>query len=257
MSASGSRRVRARFGGSAFSDGRARDVGFLILVGLVTASCTSMLGIDGDYVQSIKTGSGGAGGRVSASGGSGGDGGSAETGGSISDGGGGSGTGGLSSGGAGGAGGAMEASTGCGAAAGDCPSGQKCCTSPDGTLTSCLLPEPSVGCSLTNFDCTRCPAPPSNAVAVCNASNKCDVQCIPDYQLNSNGDCVPIGSGGAGGQGGSGTGGIPPCIRTNPALHCPGLVPPPQKGCTFLSAFPCCKNDGTCGCTYVEGAYCL
>jgi hypothetical protein len=254
MSASRLSRVRARLLASALSDGHARRVGVLILVGLVTASCTSMLGIDGDYVQGVKGGSGGAGGKVPESGGSAGDGGAGETGGSSS---GGRGTGGLLSGGAGGAGGAADAGRGCGAAAGDCPSGQKCCASADGTLTSCFVPEPAVGCSLTSspttLSCDRCPAPPNNAIAVCDANHACATQCIPGYKADGSGACVPSGSGGAGGQGGSGTGGNPPCDYRK----CPGLVAPGQPGCTFLSAFPCCKNDGKCGCTYAAAAYCL
>jgi hypothetical protein len=248
MSVSWSRRVRARLRASTSRIEGARRIPNLLFVGLVSIGCTSMLGIDGEYVEGVKSaGSGGAGGRVSAHGGSVGDGGAGETGGSSS---GGSGSGGLAKGGAGGAGGANAA---CGAS-GACGSGEKCCTAATdaGTAKFCIAPEPAVGCSLTNNNCERCPPPPDNAIAVCDVNHLCNIQCIKGYTRNVS-QCDPSGTGGAGGQGGLGAGGAPVCSPRT----CPGLVPPGQKGCTVFSAFPCCKNDGNCGCTYVAGAYCL
>jgi hypothetical protein len=243
MSANGSRPVQARFGASAFPDGPAGRGGILILVGLVTASCTSMLGIDGDYVQGIKTGSGGAGGNVSASGGSAGDGGAGETGGS-GDGGsasGGTGSGGLASGGA---------NAGCGTS-GACGSGEKCCAPPGNVIDGaappsvCVKPAPLFGCGPT--DCGPCPVP-MNGIAVCTR-DQCDFVCNSTYDRVGN-LCQPGGAGGVGGgSGGSGAGGAPPppCTKTD-SSKCAQCFP--------IGLFTCCRNNATCGCTWAPGPLC-
>lgn len=212
------------------------------LVGVVLClGCTSMLGIDGEYVDEESSvsaaghhASGGQGGR--AGGASGGT--SAEAG-----------SGGQESGGNGGSLGGAGPSVGCGATAGDCLSGQKCCTGVNGVDTFCTFPEPSVGCSLDT--CDRCPAPPDNATAVCNG-DQCDIECAGNF-IRVGDACEPAGTGGASG-GGSGAGGARP---TCDPKRCPSM----PVGCSIASPFACCRNDQTCGCSWATtgtaSAYCL
>lgn len=147
---------------------RSRTVGPLFGLVLV-AGCTSMLGIDGNYVVGLQEDGG-----LSAAGG----------------------TGGPSSGGAGGAlttGGAAGTVTSCESDSA-CPAGTKCCAG------GCIAPQPLVGCAPTG--CTRCPAPPTEGTAICNGAT-CGIQCKVGYAVSGN-DCVPSGSGGAAGSGGVG-----------------------------------------------------
>ena len=220
----------------------ALGVGTLGLVfGMVlVAGCTSVLGIDGDYVVGLREDAG-----VGAGSGAGGlgSGGSGDTGGtsSASGGTGASSSGGTSSGATGGtsasSGGTGGATDGC-TADSQCTTGTKCCSG------ACVEPQPLFGCSATG--CTRCPAPPDQGVAVCNGE-ACGIQCNSGYVLNGN-LCEPSGSGGAGGTGTggqSGTGGSA-CVATK----CP------TSKCSVAGPFPCCKHDSTCGCTWAPGAIC-
>jgi hypothetical protein len=87
----------------------------------------------------------------------------------------GGGSGGTTGGGSSGASGSVDSGT--------CSAGQKRC----GGL--CVLPQPSVGCSLTS--CTPCPAPPPNGSGVC-VGQTCDFQCLSGY-MKSGSTCVPTG----------------------------------------------------------------
>src|SRR5258706_10808875 len=101
-------------------------------------ACTSILGIDRNYVESSGLGStGGKGtGGMSTSGGS-----SAAT-------------GGVQTGGTGNGGGSVDAQA--------CPSGEKSC--PIGATEACVSPDPSVGCGPTG--CQACTWP-TNGYGVC------------------------------------------------------------------------------------------
>jgi hypothetical protein len=218
--------------------------------------CTSILGIDGDYSMAQKERDSG----LSGSTGAGGDG--ATT--AVSGGGGlVTATGGASPGGAGSgatSGGGSGATLGCPLNGSTCPMGEKCCAALNGVDTFCTKPDPSVGCSLDA--CGRCPQPPPNATAVCNANHQCDIQCNAG-STRSGTQCISHDAGaGAGGQGGAqgGSGGGPAVCDP---LKCPSSLGAPgtPKGCTIASPFGCCKNNGTCGCTWAtsgtNAAYCL
>jgi len=215
-----------------------------LLVLAIPLGCTSVLGIDGDYVLDTREAG------LVAAGGSTTGGNMNETGGAES--GGTSGSGGSATGGRSGmignggivATGGMKATGGIGASGGSsscdadgasCPSGQKCCPAPQqpGATAFCADPAPLVGCDAR--DCAPCDAPPDNGVAVCSAG-QCDFQCNANFTRKGS-VCEADGAGGGGGAGGSpGTGGAPTCVRTN----CPG--------CGFAGPFGCCKSNGTCGC---------
>jgi hypothetical protein len=83
----------------------------------------------------------------------------------------------------------------------DCGSDQKCCP----TLSAmCLDQAPIIGCSAAS--CEPCPAPPSHAVAVCEAG-QCAIVCNDGYTKQGS-SCVASGTGGQGGAGGkAGSGG--------------------------------------------------
>lgn len=191
--------------------------------------CTSILGIDGDYVSVDGSAGTGAGGRM----GSGGRGQTDSGGGDATDSGptNSAGSGGVSS--AGGSGG-QPSSGGSGQTGGassggqpatcdsPCPAGQKCC---EGT---CVAPSPLFGCMITG--CDFCSTLPPNATGICNG-DQCGFQCIQGF-VESNGQCVPAGGGG--------TGGSPPPM-CNPTM-CPPCV-------TAIYA-PCCQDNGVCGCAF-------
>jgi hypothetical protein len=201
---------------------------------VLSAGCTTMLGIDGEYVAVQASGKGAGGRHGDSDAASGG----VETGGFIDVGG--AGSGGAETGGTG-SGGATALS--CSRDAATCPTGDKCCTG------VCVAPAPLIGCSLDG--CTPCPEPPANGVAVCNGA-LCGIECNPGFVMKS-GACIATASGGATGAGGrtatggrAGTGGAP--APTCDAKKCPGCVP--------VGPFGCCKNNGTCGCTWAPGAIC-
>lgn len=206
----------------------------------IPLGCTSVLGIDGNYViGNQEAGLVAAGGA--ATGGNGTESGGTETSGGSSSGGraGMTGSGGIAdtggtkaTGGAGASGGTAS----CDADGASCPSGQKCCPAPQAsgpTASFCAEPAPIVGCDA--LDCMPCLAPPDNGIAVCTAG-QCDFQCNATFTRKGNA-CQADGAGGAGGAGGaSGTGGAPTCVRS----QCPG--------CGLAGPFGCCKSNGTCGC---------
>jgi hypothetical protein len=236
MSVSWSRRARARLRSRTPLAEGARRTAKLLFVGLVSIGCTSMLGIDGEYVEGVNGAhAGGAGGRVSASGGKGGDGGGVvETGGTSS---GGDGSGGVANGGTGGTA-SGGAAAGCGTS-GACGSGEKCCAPPTGGTPVCVPPAPIFGCGPDS--CDPCLVPTTNGVAVCNGDS-CGIQCNEGYAASAAGDqCDPVAAGGAGGGGATGTGGTPTPKCT---------VPTCTNQCFPLGLFKCCRNNNTCGCTW-------
>jgi hypothetical protein len=204
-------------------------------VTLLTMGCTTILGIDGDYVpedsaELVTTG--GAGGTGSGGTGSGGMGGS--------------------TGGSAGVGAAGQSGGAAGADASTCPDGQKLCSG------ECYAPAPLVGCSLDG--CEPCPVNAPNAIAICDGEG-CSLECIPGYEPSpSEGMCVPAGTGGSGGGGGSGgsagTGGTG---GTGGAGGSGGSCDPlgcPTAACGPAGPFRCCRIDGRCGCTWALGAIC-
>jgi hypothetical protein len=206
-------------------------------------ACTSVLGIDGDYVLGTRDS-----GLVSAGGsgtGGGAETGGAETGGAETGGGGTGSGGGPATGGIENTGGrSTGGSPSCDADGAACPSGQKCCPAPsDPSSKSCADPLPIVGCSARG--CAPCPAPPADGIAVC-ATGQCDFECV-NGTTRTGSQCEATGTGGAGGAGGSGTGGTPP-------------TPPCKQGtcggCGLIGPFPCCRSNMSCGCTYAPGAVC-
>jgi hypothetical protein len=232
--------VRAGLLAHASRNGGARRAANLLFFGLISVNCTSLLGIDGDYVAGASGTSGGrggtgglpaaSGGNETAGGGLVGDGGSATGGGTAN----GAATNGGSSGGGAGRTGAAN---GC-ADANGCSSGEKCCQVPTegGVLGVCVAPTPAFGCTLD--DCAPCSLP-TNGVPVC-ANDQCDVECNFGYEKQA-GECVLTGTGGAGGGGGGGgAGGRPAC---KPLCCSPCLIPYPNP--------TCCQTDGTCGCSFL------
>jgi hypothetical protein len=180
----------------------------------IALGCTTIAGLDKDYVPT-------QGGSDAGNFGGAGSAGEAGAGGTLGDG--------------------ATGSSGC-ADNSQCP-GQKCCAiavNPPASI--CVDRSPFSGCSLSD-DCTPCPAPPENAVAVC-AGEQCSVQCKPGFsQLD--GQCVADGSGGSSGT--AGTGGLPACD--------PATCPTCNSDLAFL---PCCRGShGTCGCSPFPAAFCL
>jgi hypothetical protein len=230
----------------------------------MSAGCTSLVGIDGDYVAVRATGGSGAepnagtGGEFSGAGGTDGAAGSTAAAGGV-----------LGSGGSGGSVGTAGSSGTGGTGTIECGQGQKACDN------ECVTLSPAVGCASTS--CAACPAPPEHAEVWCNPDQKCDVRCAPGYVPDA-GRCVlegTVGSGGSGGAGGTGatggtgasgnggrggtggtgntggTGGTGPCTQSTVST-CPR--------CTQLDGrIPCCSFSGRCGCGYpVVGAfYCI
>lgn len=194
--------------------------------------CTTVLGIDGDYVIAEGgSGGGGTGGRPSSSGSGGmtpptqadaspdgtatvGRGGSGGTGGVPPVGG----TGGLSE--------EAGLNPGCG----PCQPNEKCCGG------VCTPPAPIVGCSLNG--CDPCLPQSMGAVPVC-VLGACTEECALGY-VEMAGGCVPSGAGGSGG------GGNPVCD-------------PRQCSCFLVptGVIPCCTDFDRCGCTFAPGAYCF
>jgi len=182
-------------------------------------ACTSVLGIDGDYVVAeVSSSTGGA---------------SAGTGG-ASAGGGATGTGGGSTGGVStGTTGGTAGSTGGVGAGGQltCGSGEKACDI--NSTPTCVTPDPSVGCDLVG--CIPC-SWPANGYAVCT-SGACDFACQNGYTKNAGArTCDPSGTGGGTGSGGCTS--DADCTNGN-GPTCPGFT-------------PCCAPiTHQCGCKYV------
>jgi hypothetical protein len=70
---------------------------------------------------------------------------------------------------------------------------------------------------------------------------------------------VGMGSGGTGSGGTAATGGTkapppPPPPPPTPKIPCPSLCVQP---CVPFGILACCRDNGTCGCTWAPGAYCL
>jgi hypothetical protein len=191
--------------------------------------CTSMLGIDGDYVREPSASAGnttGAGGRSSGGSDSGGrtaDGGApASGGGGVSGGGMTTGSGGVPAGGTeGGLDGSGE----------QCVAGQKLCT-----VTGeerCVAPDPSVGCGPSG--CDQC-LPPTGGYGMCEGTS-CSFGCFDGF-VRSGDACEPVTVPDAGH---SGTGGRPSSCRKDadcPAcgsvLGCCALIPTGKCGCNFV-----------------------
>jgi hypothetical protein len=215
----------------------------LLSVALGSGACTSMLGIDGEYVSegTPSPDAGGGGGRSTDTGGEGG----------------GSESGGTTGIGIGGTGASASGGVATASCSPSCSGGNKCCPGAPGIAPHCAAREPSVGCSLDA--CDPCPDVPPDSTPVCTAG-LCDFKCNDKFervgavcQLIAAGSTGGSGNtGGAGGQGGAGTGGTPPCVATK----CPSLGGP-VPGCSIASPFGCCQKDGKCGCSYVGMAYCL
>ena len=203
------------------------------------AGCSSMLGIDGDYVELREAAGGrlGAGDFPSQSGGTPdvfGSGGRSpvtpETGGTIwvFD---------AGAGGAVGAGGSAPAPV---CTKDDCGSKQKCCPA---LAAACLDEAPIIGCAADS--CDPCPAPPDNGIAVCE-TGACAILCNDGY-VKQGSKCVPAGTGGATGAGGmTGSGGK--AGATCVADKCPA--------CNIAGPVKCCRNDGNCGCSWAATFVC-
>jgi hypothetical protein len=185
----------------------------LALGGLI-AGCTALAGVEDEYSPRHAAEVQASGGAQSATGGS--------SGGSIEAG----------------------AATGGGEAGGTaCGPGLKLCGG------SCRPPDALIGCS--SQGCEPCPVA-TNAEAYCEGE-QCKLRCKAGFSGDSNGQCMPNGSGGsgggggaggtgggAGGSGGGGTGGATACTPSA-CPPCP-LMPP-------LSA-SCCLPNSSCGFMY-------
>jgi hypothetical protein len=203
--------------------------------------CTTLAGIDDDYVQATPlpvAGRGGSGGALG--GGSAGDGGALGSLGSAGT---------LGSGGSSGSAGTTAGgSAGTGGTGGmTCSLGQKFCNG------ECTLPRPLVGCALDS--CMPCDVlPPDNGHATCD-DEICSFECDANFVL-SQGKCVPMGTGGTGGTAGtSGTGGTAGTAGTGGSGGGP-CVMQQCRGCIPHGPFGCCLNSTTCGCTWAPGAVC-
>jgi hypothetical protein len=202
--------------------------------------CTTLAGIDDDYVQATplpSAGNGGSGGALG--GGSAGDGGTLGSLGSA---------GMLGSGGSGSAGTAGAGGAGTGGTGGmTCSLGQKFCNG------ECTLPRPLVGCAMDS--CMPCNMlPPDNGHAACD-DEICSFECDANFVL-SEGKCVPMGTGGTAGTAGtSGTGGSAGSAGTGGSGG-GACVPQQCRGCIPHGPWGCCLNSTTCGCTWAPGAVC-
>lgn len=239
-----------------------------VAISALTLGCTSLLGIDEEYVlESVArdasytpeasrtergdagwTGTGGRGaGGAQATGGDGG-------------------ASGLETGGDGGVQVVTPHKSECTTSA-ECPDGQKCCEN----LQLCIDPIPIVGCQQSG--CDPCPQPPLNGLAECTADGTCEVQCIFGYRLKDTGRaplCVPLnqpdggadaaeapstgppGAGGSPGAGGTlGEGGTPSTSGApGSGGRAPACVPEQCGGCSVVGPIGCCKANDECGCTW-------
>jgi hypothetical protein len=225
---------------------RSLSVVSLLTIFVGGSACTSMLGIDGKYEPDLSPGDGGATTDFGNGGGPG------------------SGAADNASGGAGGAGGTTPVPTGGASATGgvpprptgaapeggtcmpsDCGAMEKCCPA----LSAVCLPQgPIIGCGASS--CDPCPPPPDNGIDICK-QGACAIRCNEAF-VEQDGKCVPMGAGGAGGgtgaggamatSGGTGTGGAA-CVPTK--------CPP----CNIAGPLQCCRNNGTCGCTWWDPAH--
>jgi hypothetical protein len=217
------------------------------LAGVVALGCTTLAGLDDEYVAEGAAPQAG----TSGTGGSGPDEDSAV----VDPGGNGGALGAFGTGGEGGAGGTLGAGGTGGEetdASGDagCAEGQKFCSAlPPATGGECTLPRPLVGCSLS--DCSPCNAPPHNANVICK-NDACDFECEQGY-LRSGDQCIPMGSGGtAGAAGTAGTAGAAGSGGSGGAKCDPAQC----AACGPAGPFRCCLRS-TCGCTWAPGAYCF
>lgn len=205
----------------------------IAIIGVCTMACATAEDVEGTSIGN--TGDSGLG--------TGGDSGSTGIGGSSASGGSGGGfpggSGGFPSGGTagvatGGLGGTATGGTGgtaTGGAGGStgCAAGEKKCGG------VCVLPNPGIGCNLT--DCNACPQPPSNSQWFCN-SGTCDFTCTAGY-VKQGQTCISTGSGGTGsggappGGGGTGGGGL-----------CPAPCDPNDTGSQFACAAFCIFQGG-------------
>lgn len=121
----------------------------------------------------------------------------------------------------------------------------------------CVNPSPLIGCAVSG--CTPCPDPPANSEARCDGE-ECSYECVEGYS-DLGGSCVEMsgaggsnfdptaGAGGrAEGAGGRATGG-PRQGGNCDIASCPA--------CNIAGPLKCCTVLGTCGCSWVPGAYCL
>jgi hypothetical protein len=215
-----------------------------LLAGLLALGCTTLAGLDDEYVAKSApqhagtSGTGGSGPDEDSAVDPGGSAGTLGSGGTSGDG------GTLGIGGTGG-----EETTDAGADAA-CVEGQKFCSAlPPATGGECTAPRPLVGCSLS--DCSPCNAPPHNANVICNGE-ACDFECEQGY-VRSGDQCIPMGSGGTAGDAGTaGTGGSGGAGGTGGAK----CEPTQCAACGPLGPFRCCLGN-TCGCTWAPGAYCF
>jgi len=121
-----------------------------------------------------------------------------------------------------------------------CVSNQKPCGG------RCVLPNASVGCSLTG--CDSCGIGPPHGFAKCTG-DQCDFDCLSGYSRNGS-TCV-VSEGGIGGSGGSGgTGGSGGSGGSERDGGASGCSPSQCSGCIPIIQAPCCKSDHTCGCQY-------
>jgi hypothetical protein len=196
----------------------------IAIIGVCTIACATAEDVEGTIGNTNDSGLGTGGdagttgvGGTSASGGSGG-GSPGGSGGAPSGGSAGVASGGVGGTGAGGAGGGTGGGTGGvptggGGGTTGCGTGEKKCGG------VCVVPNPGIGCNLT--DCNACPQPPANSQWFCN-SGTCDFTCLNGY-VKQGQTCISTGqggtsSGGAPGGGGTGGGGLcpAPCDPSDP-----------------------------------------
>jgi len=222
----------------------------------VCAGCTTLAGIDGEYVPITgelggTENTGGAGGAAG-SGGSGGVSGFGGSGGSSAAGGSSGTAGAQGSAGTIGSGGTGNAD-GTGGTGSGCPANQKRCG------TECVTTSVENGCSAEV--CDACPAV-LHGLPICNATNDCSFRCDDHYVVEDKG-CVPESTGGSGGSGGTsgssgtgstgGTGGTGGTDGSGGSGGTGGGTchPTTCAPCTALDGkIPCCTRSGQCGCMY-------
>ena len=125
-----------------------------------------------------------------------------------------------------------------------CPDAKMC-----GGLVVC--PHPGVGCGSTG--CEPCPAAPLGGTAVCTDQGTCDFQCDEGFTRVGNACEAPSAP--------APTSPSP----TSTSTSSPSTPPPSSgggrcsgcMGCSVIGPFPCCRDNGTCGCTWAPGGYCL
>jgi hypothetical protein len=124
-----------------------------------------------------------------------------------------------------------------------CPDAKMC-----GGLVVC--PHPGVGCGSTG--CEACPAAPLGGTAVCTAQGTCDFECDEGFTRVGTTCEAPSAP--------APTSPLPTSTGVSPPS-----TPPPSSGgrcsgcmgCSVIGPFPCCRDNGTCGCTWAPGGYCL